>query len=141
LKNACGLGHQGFGIMTRLDQQVAFVDRDAAHACKRHDLFTGALPVDFGHTEAWIIGHVLGELCGRSGFKPQVELNGHPFADVVHDFDRFQAAQVRTRRFHDPGQPFGQTHVAGNDLGDAGTQNLDRNIASIAGDGKVDLGD
>ncbi len=59
----------------------------------------------------------------------------------LHHLDRLQSTQSWSRPLDQPGQPAEQVEVAGKGAGDPWAQHLDRDLAPVAGHGKMDLRD
>ena len=136
-----GLGEDGADIVAGGDERGAVVDADADDALQRQHALAGAPPVDARHAEIGIAGEILGELGGGGGFEPQIHLDAHRLGEGAHDLDRLQAAQARLGALDEAGEPEEEVDVAREGGGDAGAQDLDRDLLAVGGDGEMDLGD
>ena len=101
----------------------------------------GAIPVDGGQRIALEAAHRLGQLGGRGGLAPQVQLAVGPALEVGNGEARPQARGLAAKRFEMGRGPFVSDNVLGKALADTRTQHLDRHHAPVRGDALVHLRD
>ena len=133
--------HNEVGIVAGGDDGVAVADRNAVDPLKGQHALGGAVPVDRGRAVAGIVGEVLAQFLGRRGLHAQVHLDPHNVGKSAHRMDGFQPAEPRLGALDQLGHPVEEIEVALEGPLDGGPQHLHGDVATIGGDGEMNLGD
>ncbi len=140
-KGAGGLGQQLVDAVPDGNQRGTVVGANAGDPLEGQHAAAGALPIDPRHAKAGIAGKVFAELGRGRGFEAQIHLETDHFGQGLHDLDRLEPPRRRVQALDPPGEPQKQIEVAGERLGHARPQHLDRDLMPVRGAGEMDLGD
>ena len=128
-------------VVAGRDERRAVGQLDAVDPLNRHDLVGRARPVDRGDDEIGLCGHAFREFGGRGCFAAEVEFAQRPALERLDREAGAQAHRLGAERLELRRGPAVRVDRAGEIVLDAGAEDLDRDVATIGGDGSVDLRD
>ncbi len=141
------LGEEDLDTLTRQTRDVDallaqgrdLADRRAAHALHDDDVALAPVPVDLGDAQQARLLEIAPQLAGVGGLEHEVELLRDRFLELRHHLTRLEPLAVAVDALDQRGDDVHERHIAGDDAGNAGPQDLDRHLTAIGQNGEVHL--
>ena len=131
---------QGVGVETRQVHQGRIGHRQARRPLQRQHALADPVPDDGGGRHIAVLGHDLGQLRGGGRLQPHVQLQRQGAGDDLDKGLRLQPPGGFDELLHQLGAQTHGIQTARHAALDAGTQHLDRHLATVGEVSRVSLG-